>query len=73
MPNAAFKEMWSKLKSGQSWRGIVKNRCKNGNFYWVDAFVTPLFENGEMIGYQSVRIAPKSQLISNAKKNLLKA
>lgn len=41
MPSAAFKELWEKLKSGQSWRGIVKNRSKNGDFYWVDAFVSP--------------------------------
>ncbi|MCL1126683.1 methyl-accepting chemotaxis protein [Shewanella surugensis] len=72
MPSAAFKEMWSKLKSGQSWRGIVKNQCKKGQFYWVDAFVTPLFENGEIIGYQSVRVAPKAQFISNAKNIYLK-
>lgn len=72
MPSAAFKEMWAKLKSGQSWRGIVKNKCKNGQFYWVDAFVTPLIENGEIIGYQSVRIVPKSKFVKNAEKIYLK-
>lgn len=66
MPSAAFKEMWEKLKSGQSWRGIVKNRCKNGGFYWVDAFVSPLFENGTIIGYQSVRIQPQAAYVSKA-------
>ncbi len=66
MPSEAFKEMWTKLKSGQSWRGIVKNRCKNGNFYWVDAFVSPLFENSAIVGYQSVRIQPKVEYVSKA-------
>ena len=66
MPSAAFKEMWEKLKSGQSWRGIVKNRCKNGGFYWVDAFVSPLFENGTIVGYQSVRIQPQAAYVSKA-------
>uniref|UniRef100_E6XPI6 Methyl-accepting chemotaxis sensory transducer with Pas/Pac sensor n=1 Tax=Shewanella putrefaciens (strain 200) TaxID=399804 RepID=E6XPI6_SHEP2 len=66
MPSAAFKEMWGKLKAGQSWRGIVKNRCKNGGFYWVDAFVSPLFENGNIVGYQSVRIQPKALYITKA-------
>ncbi|MCL1089158.1 methyl-accepting chemotaxis protein [Shewanella profunda] len=66
MPSAAFKEMWGKLKSGQSWRGIVKNRCKNGGFYWVDAFVSPLFENGTIVGYQSVRIQPKAPYVTKA-------
>ncbi|MGL4638133.1 MAG: methyl-accepting chemotaxis protein [Shewanella sp.] len=68
MPSAAFKDMWQKLKSGQSWRGIVKNRCKNGDFYWVDAFVSPLFEQGKIVGYQSVRIAPKAEYVSQASK-----
>nr|MBP7664199.1 PAS domain-containing protein [Shewanella sp.] len=66
MPSAAFKEMWGKLKSGQSWRGIVKNRCKNGGFYWVDAFVSPLFENGIIVGYQSVRIQPQVAYVTKA-------
>lgn len=68
MPKAAFKEMWQKLEAGQSWRGIVKNRCKNGNFYWVDAFVSPLFEQGNLVGYQSVRVAPKAEYVSQAQK-----
>ncbi|WP_166425611.1 methyl-accepting chemotaxis protein [Paraglaciecola sp. 20A4] len=55
MPKAAFADMWSKLKSKQAWRGAVKNRCKGGGYYWVDAFVTPLYENGQLIGFQSVR------------------
>ena len=55
MPKAAFADMWERLKTGKSWRGAVKNRCKDGRFYWVDAFVTPVFENGKLAGYQSVR------------------
>ena len=56
MPKEAFADMWDTLKQGKSWRGAVKNRCKEKNkFYWVDAFVTPEFENGKLIGYQSVR------------------
>ncbi|MFC3092849.1 PAS domain S-box protein [Alteromonas sediminis] len=55
MPKAAFADMWEKLKAGKSWRGAVKNRCKDGRYYWVDAFVTPVFKNGELTGYQSVR------------------
>ncbi|MCH1928739.1 methyl-accepting chemotaxis protein [Shewanella sp. A25] len=68
MPSAAFKEMWEKLKAGQSWRGIVKNRCKNGDYYWVDAFVSPLFENGKIVGYQSVRVQPQQKYVTKATK-----
>jgi len=58
MPKAAFADLWGKLKQGDSWRGMVKNRCKNGDFYWVDAYVTPLHKNGKINGYQSVRTCP---------------
>ncbi len=68
MPAAAFKELWNKLNAGQSWRGVVKNRCKDGSYYWVDAFVSPLFEKGEIIGYQSVRIKASDKLIRKAEK-----
>lgn len=61
MPKAAFGDLWEKLKRGDSWRGMVKNRCKNGDYYWVDAYVTPLYENDKIIGYQSVRTCPTSQ------------
>jgi aerotaxis receptor len=62
MPKAAFADLWSKLKQEGSWRGMVKNRCKNGDYYWVDAYITPVYENGKVTGYQSVRTLPnKSQ------------
>lgn len=72
MPKAAFADMWQKLKRGDSWRGMVKNRCKNGDFYWVDAYVTPLYENNQIVGYQSVRCCPTAQQKSDAT-NLYKA
>jgi len=55
MPAAAFADLWTTVKAGRPWRGIVKNRCKNGDHYWVDAFVVPLRKNGETTGYMSVR------------------
>ena len=51
MPAQVFEQMWQYLKAGESWMGIVKNRCKNGNFYWVSAYVTPILENGRLVGY----------------------
>ncbi len=55
MPKAAFSDLWSCIKENKPWRGAVKNVSKNGSFYWVDAFVTPIKENGKTVGYQSVR------------------
>lgn len=61
MPKAAFGDLWSHLKAGQAWRGLVKNRCKDGSYYWVDAYVTPLYENGKISGFQSVRCRPQPE------------
>ncbi len=55
MPPSAFADMWDHLKNGKCWMGMVKNRCKNGDHYWVDAFATPILNNGKTEEYQSVR------------------
>ncbi len=66
MPPAAFHDLWSSIKSKNSWMGIVKNRCKDGSYYWVDAYVTPIRENGEIKEYQSVRIKPERKVVKRA-------
>ena len=58
MPEAAFADMWRDLKRGCPWRGIVKNRRKDGGYYWVVANVSPVRERGQIVGYQSVRSRP---------------
>ncbi|KHO63690.1 MULTISPECIES: PAS domain-containing methyl-accepting chemotaxis protein [Pseudomonas] len=58
MPQAAFADLWQSLKAGRSWMGLVKNRCKNGDHYWVSAYVTPIVENGQVVECQSVRTRP---------------
>lgn len=63
MPGAAFEDMWTTLQSGKPWQGIVKNRCKNGDFYWVDACVVPIRRNDQTIGYMSVRKRAKPEAI----------
>ena len=63
MPEEAFADMWKVLKSGLPWNGMVKNRCKNGNFYWVQANVTPVLENGKPVGYMSVRTRPTREQV----------
>ncbi|WP_419237468.1 methyl-accepting chemotaxis protein [Photobacterium leiognathi subsp. mandapamensis] len=72
MPNEAFGDLWRTIKQKKFWRGAVKNRCKNGDYYWVDAFVTPIYENNEVIGYQSVRL-PLSNELKNKAENIYKS
>jgi PAS domain S-box-containing protein len=58
MPAEAFADLWGTLNKGKPWTGLVKNRCKNGDYYWVEANVTPMRENGHLAGYMSVRSKP---------------
>ncbi|UTV98679.1 methyl-accepting chemotaxis protein [Marinomonas rhizomae] len=55
VPSAVFADMWANLKQGKSWMGLVKNRCENGDHYWVSAHVSPLLDGSKVIGYESVR------------------
>ena len=66
MPPEAFADLWRTIKNGQSWTGIIKNRCKNGDFYWVQANVTPVMENGLPVGYMSVRTKPSRRQVEEA-------
>lgn len=68
MPSAVFKDMWDYLKAGKAWMGVVKNRAKNGDHYWVSAYVTPIRENGQMVGYESVRVEPTRDQIARAER-----
>ncbi|MEW8693692.1 MAG: PAS domain-containing methyl-accepting chemotaxis protein [Candidatus Thiodiazotropha endolucinida] len=66
MPPAAFEDLWTEIKAGNPWMGLVKNRCKNGDYYWVDAFVTPILKDGSTVEYQSVRYKPDPAWVQRA-------
>nr|WP_095153856.1 methyl-accepting chemotaxis protein [Pseudomonas sp. Irchel 3E13] len=66
MPPAVFAHMWETIKEGKPWMGVVKNRAKNGDFYWVSAYVTAIYENGRISGYESVRSLPSRDQVQRA-------
>ena len=66
MPKEAYIDLWNTLKAGRPWTGMVKNRCKNGDYYWVVANATPVRENGVVAGYMSVRTCPTREQITAA-------
>ena len=68
MPPAAFAHMWQTLRSGRSWMGMVKNRCKNGDHYWVSAYATPVTREGTAVEYQSVRTKPDPRRVAAAER-----
>ncbi len=67
VPGYVFAEMWATIKNNQSWNGVVINRCKNGDYYWVDASVSPLFKDDQPVGYMSVRSLATEEQIHHAK------
>ncbi|SFX43979.1 methyl-accepting chemotaxis protein [Marinospirillum alkaliphilum] len=62
MPSEAFRDMWATLKAGRAWQGMVKNRRKNGDHYWVKATATPRPDGG----YMSVRLQPTRDEVASA-------
>ncbi len=68
MPSWAFEDLWKTIKSGNIWKGIVKNYTKDGNFYWVNATAFASKTKDGEIKYISVRVKPTKEEIQNAKK-----
>ncbi|MBD3754613.1 MAG: PAS domain S-box protein [Gammaproteobacteria bacterium] len=68
VPEAVFEDMWQTLKSGHPRSQVVKNRRADGGFYWVKANVTPVYNNGELRGYMSVRCAVSAEEIKAAER-----
>ena len=66
MPPEAYRDLWQTLKCGKSWRGLVKNRCKNGDHYWVEANANPIFNGDVIVGYMSLRTKPSRQQVEAA-------
>jgi aerotaxis receptor len=68
IPEEAFADLWDTLKKGEPWTAVIKNRCKNGDFYWVEANVTPLRDGDQIIGYISIRNKPARDAIAAAER-----
>src|SRR3954470_6773251 len=66
MPRQAFGNLWATIKAGRPWEGLVKNRTKAGDFYWVRANVTPEIIDGKVIGFVSIRSKPTREQIRRA-------
>lgn len=66
MPPAVYKDFWDTVSQGKPWLGVVKNRSKDGGFYWLLANATPIWDNGTLVGYSSVRVRPTDEQIAQA-------
>lgn len=66
MPEEAFRDMWATIESGRPWSGMVKNRRKNGDHYWVLANATPVRSGEKIVGYLSVRSLPSADQVEKA-------
>ena len=68
MPKVAFEDLWKTINTGKIWNGIVKNKTKTGDFYWVNATAYPSKTKSGEIRYISVRVKPTKEEIEIAKK-----
>jgi aerotaxis receptor len=68
MPQAAFGDLWERIKNGRPWRGMVKNRARSGDHYWVEAQVSPQYKNGRLAGFMSVRRPPTREQVEDAER-----
>jgi len=66
VPSEFFEDLWKSLKAGRPWTGVVKNRCKNGDYYWLLNNVAPFYENDQLVGYMSVRLKASPEQIEAA-------
>ena len=66
MPPEAFADMWATLRAGEPWTGLVKNRRKNGDHYWVRANAIPVARDGATTGFMSVRTTPTREDVTAA-------
>ena len=66
MPKAAFADLWETIQSGKIWKGIVKNKTKNGGYYWVNATAYPSKTSMGELRYISVRVKPTNEEIADA-------
>ena len=66
MPTAVYEDLWKTLHSGRPWTGLMKNRRKNGDYYWDIASATPIREGGAISGYMTIRTKPSAQQVREA-------
>lgn len=66
MPKVAFKDLWETINKGEIWNGIVKNKTKDGNYYWVNATAFPSIDSKGNKRFISVRVKPTKEEIEHA-------
>ena len=68
MPSVVFADLWADMKAGRPWIGMIRNRCKNGDEFWVEAHISPLWENETVVGYMAMgRKASHAQIAAAAR------
>lgn len=69
VPPAVFDHLWRTLRRRRPWRGVLKYLCKNGDHFWADAYLVPIWQKGKIIGYMSVRTQVSPEQIAIAEEN----
>ncbi len=70
---ANYKNLWDTIKSGKTWRGIFKNKKKNGELYWANGFISPIKnEQGNITHFMAIQEDITEKMLADAKLNYLK-
>ncbi|WP_075881397.1 methyl-accepting chemotaxis protein [Vreelandella massiliensis] len=69
MPPQVFNDLWNTLKAGHTWQGTLKNRCKNGDYYWVQATIAALRDGETVVGYTSVQRRATRKAVQRAERS----
>ncbi len=73
MPRSAFKDLWETIQSGKSWVGTIKNLRKDGRYYWVYTYISPIVRGGEIVGYAAARKPASPTEVEEASLNYKKS
>jgi aerotaxis receptor len=66
MPAVAFADLWRAIRHDRTWTGMLKNRRKNGDYYWVEASAAPLLKDGKVVGYTAMLAMPAPERVARA-------
>ena len=68
VPEELYKGLWKSLKKGRPWKDLIKNRAKNGDFFWTETNITPIYTNGAVHEYLAVRYPVNREKIEQVKR-----
>ncbi|MBT2801039.1 MCP four helix bundle domain-containing protein [Halomonas sp. ISL-56] len=68
MPTGVFQNLWATIEAGKTWQGLIKNRRKSGEAYWIHTTIAPLLDGERVVGYTSIRRKASAKAVARAER-----